>query len=284
MDGLCRGENMKNRIWSWTCFALASCCLVACGDGDSGSELSPDGMVCNSSSECLSKYCNDAHYCAPNPANLLNVGEKCTKSSECKSDYCDNNGECANKPGELLELGAPCSKSSECKSEYCNENSVCAENPNDHGNHDEDKLGKQCNEHADCGEYFCVSNTCVTIEQVNRSECNSSDSPYCLGDYLVKCRVYAGMSYVNDVTDCASKDKKCMINNQVAICAEPCTANEVGNEKTVCDEDNLNWEGYSVGVEVYKCLQIQNDYYYVFDRYENCALNDICLVDEDGCI
>lgn len=272
---------MKNWILSWSYFAFASMVLVACGS-DSESELSPNGMVCNSSSECLSNYCNKEHYCAQKPAELLELGAKCSQSAECKSDYCDSEGVCAQKPGELLELGAKCSQASECKSNYCNDTGVCAENTN--SQNDDDKLGKTCHEHAECGENYCVSNTCVTIEQVNRSECNSSDSPYCLGDYLVKCRVYAEMSYINDVTDCASIDKKCMINNQVAICAEPCTANEVENEKTVCDEDNLNWEGYSVGVEVYKCQQIQNEYYYVFDRYENCNLGDFCFVNENGCI
>ncbi len=238
---------MKNKFLMMAGTSLLTICALSCSE-DKSSELYAIGMVCNASTECVTHYCNEEHYCAEAPTKLLENGATCSKSSDCLSDYCDSQSVCAEKPGAGNNTG-------------------------------ENVLGKTCSEHADCGENYCVSSVCVTIDDVNRSECNSSDNPYCLGDYLVKCRVYSEMSYRNDVTDCAKGEQKCIVHNSVGVCADPCTAEDVGKEKTICDEDNKNWEGYIIGVEVHKCQQVNDTYYYVFDRYENCAYDEICMGD-----
>lgn len=229
--------------------------LSSCDENSTTTTLSPVGMVCNASSECITQYCNDNHYCAEKPAALLNNGSACTKSAECISDYCSSDG-------------------------ICTEKSNPNPNPNPNPVDDKEKLGKTCSENADCGSYYCVTNVCMTIEQVSSLTCASSDMPYCLGDYLVQCRVWADMSYVNDVTDCTKSGRVCKTANSVAICSETCAPEDLGKEKTICDEDNKNWEGYVIGVEVHKCQKIDDEYFYVFDRYENCGFNEICMGDK----
>lgn len=244
-------------LYSFTiAITLLALCSNACDDETSSTELSPIGMVCNASAECITNYCDENHYCAQKPAPLLDNGASCSKSSECSSDYCSNDKVCAEKPGTSNDPGE-------------------TGDPND----DSKKLGQSCTGHADCGSNFCVSNVCMTIDEVSGALCNSSDMPYCLGDYLVKCRVYAEMSYVNQVTDCAQSGRSCRLANDVAICSDACTETDLGKEKTICDEDNINWEGYIVGVEVYKCQKLDDGYFYVFDRYDNCGFNEICMGD-----
>ncbi len=237
-----------NRIILIQTMLLAALNLSSCDENSTTTTLSPVGMVCNASSECITQYCNDNHYCAEKPAALLSDGSPCTKSAECISDYCNSEGVCSKK--------AP-------------------PNPDD-----KDKLGKTCSEHADCGSYFCVTNVCMKIEEVNSLTCASTDMPYCLGNYLVQCRVWSDMSYINDVTDCTKSGRVCKTANSVAICSDTCAPEDLGKEKTICDEDNKNWEGYLVGVEVHKCQKVDDNYFYVFDRYENCALNEICMNDK----
>ena len=302
---------MKKYISLLAAWLVCAGLAVACGD-DASSGKAQNGDVCNSSTECESGYCSSAHLCADKPDATQENGSACESHRECLSGYCGADYKCAATPGSETKKGAigdACSEDSDCESDRCASNK-CAEPEPRKG-----ALGDACTKNADCESNHCVSNkcaaatseagdgaegticvsdgscapdlycvnsVCASLETIGKTECSSSSASFCAGNNAVTCRVWSEMTYVYDVAVCP-ENTLCLNLNEIASCAERCSAEEEGVVTSKCDPDQVTWDGFSDGLILFTCTKVDDAYYRVASGYKVCDLNNICLDDSIGC-
>ncbi len=300
-------------------FALLSAGVgTACNESSSSDALAALGDVCNASVECASNYCSEDHVCAVDPNDLLENGEACEAHKECRSTYCNEKFVCAIKPGSTNteptqkgEEGADCNADAECQSnkclskkcvatsgsgngsagDSCSENSQCVSNNCVNGQcigsgagAGDGAEGAVCSGNGDCkAGLYCLANACVTLDTIGHTECSSDSASFCADNNAVTCRVYSEQYFIYQIEAC-KQDSACINMNSIAVCADPCTAEQVGQVTSKCDPDQKSWDGYVNGLILFKCTEVNGSYYRVATGYEVCPLNDFCFVDGQGCI